>query len=94
MEVLGFILQIAFFGAAGTSFITAHLKNQTARDIAAGLPPSQRWRIFRHPHREGEATPEASVLRAAAVLHTAWGFAFLGGALFAPAFFRLFGAGD
>lgn len=93
MAVLGYILQIALFGAAGTSFVTAHLKNLAARDIAAGRPPSERWRVFRHPHKPDEVPPAASALRGAAVLHTAWGFAFLGGAVFAPAIFRLFGAG-
>jgi hypothetical protein len=93
VAVLGYILQIAFFGAAGTSFIAAHLKNMAARDIAAGRPPSERWRVFRHPHKAHREPEGVAALRGAAVLHTAWGFAFLGGAAFAPAIFRLLGVG-
>lgn len=87
MAMLPYIIQIAFFGAAGTSFIQAHLKNLAASD-KSGLPPAQRWRFFRHPHKRGAETKETLQLRRASALQTAWGYCFLGGALLTPLVFR------
>ena len=93
MAVLPYIIQIAFFGAAGASFVRAHLQNQAARDTAAGVEPARRWRMFRHPHRHDAAPLSAAVLKHAALLHSAWGFAYLGGAMATPFVFQLLGLG-
>lgn len=89
MDALPYIVQIAFFGAAGTSFIMAHLKQSAARSAAGDEAPSKRWRLFRHPHKRADEPPTVMALRRAAAMQTAWGFAFLGGALIAPPLFRL-----
>lgn len=86
MDALPYIIQIAFFGAAGSSFIAAHLKNRAA-DNKGDAPPMQRWRIFRHPHLSGD-TREQRLMRLAAASQTAWGFCFLGGAIVTPLVFR------
>ncbi len=87
MALLPFIIQIAFFGAAGTSFIFAHLKNQAARDTAAG-DPVRRWRVFRHPHLRADESVSANALKRAAALQSAWGFVYLGAAMATPYIFR------
>lgn len=92
MDALPFVIQIALFGAAGTSFVLAHLKNLRAAD-RSGAPPMERWRIFRHPHAGRADTPDALRLRRAAALQTAWGFCYLAGAFAAPAVFRLLHVG-
>ena len=91
MAALPYIIQIAFFGAAGTSFILAHLKNLAASDMS-GAPAAQRWRFFRHPHKRGVETKAQLQLRRAAALQTTWGYCFLGGALLAPLIFHWLGA--
>jgi hypothetical protein len=89
MDALPYIVQVAFFGAAGTSFVLAHLKNVAATGMGQSEEPAKRWRIFRHPHKRADESPAALALRRAAAMQTAWGFAFLGGALIAPPVFRL-----
>ena len=91
MAALPYIIQIAFFGAAGTSFVLAHLKNLAAADMS-GVPAAQRWRFFRHPHKHGVETKEQLQLRRAAALQTTWGYCFLGGALLTPLVFHWLGA--
>ncbi len=50
--VIGFVLVIALFGAAGTQFILAHLGEQKRlRTEDAAMEPAARWRRFRFPHR-------------------------------------------
>jgi hypothetical protein len=84
MSALPYVVQIALFGAAGASFIMAHLKNLAASDLS-GAPPAQRWRVFRHPHRRGaHETREQLMLRRAAAIQTTWGYCFLAGALVTP----------
>lgn len=92
MALLPFIIQIAFFGAAGSSFILAHLKNQAARDMAAG-DPIRRWRVFRHPHLRNAEPLSALALKRAAALQSAWGFVYLGAAMATPYVFRFFHVG-
>lgn len=92
MDALPYIVQIAFFGAAGSSFVLAHLKNLRA-NAGQDVPPGARWRFFRHPHRAGAESPEQKALRRAAALQTAWGFCYLGGALATPLVFRAFSPG-
>jgi hypothetical protein len=89
MALLPFVIQIAFFGAGGASFILAHLKNQAARDMAAG-DHARRWRLWRHPHLTARDTPSALALKRAAVLQSAWGFVYLGAAVATPYVFRFF----
>ena len=92
MAMLPYIIQIAFFGAAGTSFIFAHLKNQAARDTIAG-DPVRRWRMFRHPHLPNAEPLTAIALKRAAALQSAWGFVYLGAAMATPYVFRFFNIG-
>ena len=92
MAMLSYIIQIAFFGAAGTSFIFAHLKNQAARDTAAG-DPIRRWRVFRHPHLGANDAVSAIQLKRAAALQSAWGFVYLGAAMATPFVFRFIQGG-
>jgi len=77
---LPYIVQIAVFGAAGTSFVSAHLKNLAADRLMKGVTAADRWRMFRFPHRRGPDRPEALKLRRAALVQTLWGAAFLLGA--------------
>lgn len=84
-NALPFIVQIALLGAAGTQFVSAHLKNLRAADLAAGKTASERWRVFRHPHRRPDEPPAALALRRAALTQTLWGGAFLAGAFAARA---------
>ncbi len=93
MAALPYIIQIALFGAAGTSFILAHLKNLAAADKGEATPV-QRWRFFRHPHKRTGETREQMMLRRAAALQTAWGYCFLGGALVAPFVFKTLNFGS
>ncbi|MDX2232949.1 MAG: hypothetical protein NW200_00495 [Hyphomonadaceae bacterium] len=87
MEALPYIIQIAFFGAAGSSFVMAHLKNLAASD-QGDRSATEKWRFFRHPHKRPGETREQLLLRRAAALQTAWGYCFLGGALATPLVFR------
>jgi hypothetical protein len=87
MDALPYILQIALFGAAGTSFVIAHLKNLAASD-RSGVSPAERWRVFRLPHKRGPETAEQLRMRRQAALQSVWGFVFLGSAAVTPLLFR------
>lgn len=54
----GYVLVIALFGAAGSQFISAHLRAQThTRDSSAVQTPAQHWRQFRFAHQRAKAHP-------------------------------------
>jgi hypothetical protein len=89
MEAAPYILQIAFFGAAGTSFVLAHLNNLAAREKSGESGnPAKRWRIWRHPHLGLRDERSVSQLRTAALMQSAWGFVFLIAGFATPAIFR------
>lgn len=77
---LAIVLQVAVFGAAGTSFLSAHLKNMAADRLSRSEASGVRWRMFRLPHRRLGDPPAARALRRAALVQTLWGAAFLAGA--------------
>jgi len=91
MEALSYILQIAFFGAAGTSFVLAHLKNLAAqRQSGEAGNPAQRWRVWRHQHLRTPEDRTTADLRHASLMQSIWGFGFLVAGFVTPFAFRLF----
>jgi len=87
------IVQLAFFGAAGTSFIAAHLKNQAMSKVSEGAPPSDRWRVFRFPHLAMQRRSAGAAHRRAAVRQTVWGFVFMLCGFAAGIVFQIFPVG-
>lgn len=54
----GYVLVIALFGAAGSQFVSAHLRARAhARNSSAGQTPAQHWRKFRFAHQRAKAQP-------------------------------------
>lgn len=95
MDAAPFLLQIAFFGAAGTSFVMAHLKNLAAREKSGESGnPAKRWRLWRHPHLREPDNRTVSELRNAALLQSAYGFVFLLAGFATPALFRFLNIGS
>jgi hypothetical protein len=91
MEALPYILQIAFFGAAGTSFVLAHLKNLAAgQQSGEAGNPAKRWRFWRHQHLRPPQDRDALKLRRASLMQSIWGFGFLVAGFATPFAFRLF----
>jgi hypothetical protein len=74
----GYIVVIALFGAAGSQFISAHLRAQAhARQRGAGQTPAQHWRKFRFAHERAKAqTPAPGYAQ-----RIFWGYVFLCAAL-------------
>ncbi|MDZ4777482.1 MAG: hypothetical protein SGJ23_11920 [Alphaproteobacteria bacterium] len=94
MEALPYILQIAFFGAAGTSFVLAHLKNLAAqRQSGEAGNPAKRWRFWRHQHLRPPENQTAAQLRRASLMQSIWGFGFLVAGFVTPFASRLFQTG-
>lgn len=89
-----FILQIALFGAAGASFVFAHLKNLAAqRQSGETGNPGGRWRFWRHPHLPAPETAATRRLKQASLMQSIWGFVFLVGGFLTPFVFRFFHIG-
>jgi hypothetical protein len=89
MNAAPFILQIAFFGAAGTSFIMAHLKNLAALRLSGEHGnPARRWRFWRHPHLREPDNLVAAQLKRASLMRSIWGFCFLIAGFLTPVVFR------
>jgi hypothetical protein len=84
MEALPYIVQIALFGAAGTCFVFAHLKNLAAGRADESQPAAERWRVFRLPQLRRPQTPAQHKLRRDALAQSLFGFVFLIGAFVAP----------
>lgn len=94
MNAAPYVVQIAFFGAAGTSFVLAHLKNLAARrQSGEDGNPAKRWRVFRHPHLRPPEDHNAAQLKQASLLQSIWGFGFLVAGFLTPFLFRLFHIG-
>jgi hypothetical protein len=94
MNAAPFILQIAFFGAAGTSFILAHLKNIAAqRQSGEHGNPAKRWRFWRHPHLRPLEDRSTAQLKRASLVQSIWGFVFLLAGFLTPPVFRFFQIG-
>jgi len=95
MDALPYILQIAFFGAAGTSFVLAHLKNLAARERSGESGnPAHRWRFWRHQHLKPPEQPDAETLKRASLMQSIWGFGFLVAGFVTPFASRLFQTGS
>jgi hypothetical protein len=89
MDAAPYILQIAFFGAAGTSFVLAHLKNLAAQGKSGEAGnPAKRWRLWRHPHLRVRDDQTVAQLKNASLLQSAYGFIFLVAGFVTPAIFR------
>lgn len=94
MEALPYILQITFFGAAGTSFVLAHLKNLAARERSGESGnPARRWRFWRHQHLKPPEDRDAEALKRASLMQSIWGFGFLVAGFATPSIFRLLNIG-
>jgi len=95
MDALPYVLQIAFFGAAGTSFVLAHLKNLAAREkTGESGNPAKRWRFWRHQHLKPPANENADALKRASLSQSAWGFVFLVAGFATPSIFRFLFTGS
>ncbi len=95
VDAAPFILQIAFFGAAGASFVIAHLKNLDARRQSGETGnPASRWRFWRHPHLTPPESAATAHLKQASLVQSVWGFGFLVAGFLAPFIFRFFHIGS
>lgn len=95
MDALPYILQIAFFGAAGTSFVLAHLKNLAAREkTGESGNPARRWRFWRHQHLKAPEDRDAAGLKHASLMQSCWGFGFLVAGFATPSIFRFLSLGS
>jgi hypothetical protein len=74
---LGYIAQIALYGAAGTQFIRAHLESRRMLRTRDDLPPSQRWRLYRFPHLAMRRSPAQSASERRMQVMMLSGFLFL-----------------
>lgn len=90
---LGYIAQIALYGAAGTMFLCAHLEGRKMMQARDDLPPSQRWKTFRFPHLALKRTPAQQAAEKRMQVLMLSGFALLLGALILALVLRMVARG-